>query len=150
MTANKKKFHLTIIGDTVDKEYERYLHSLILEYGLVTSVTFLGYQSNIYKWYNNADVFVLSSRYEGFPNVVLEALYCKTPVLANNCKGGVNEIVINGKNGFLFDFEHKNFEEKLSLTVQTNFDLNAIKTDIANRFGIETIMKLYNELMEAE
>lgn len=150
LLKEKNIYHLTIIGDAVNKEYEKQLHSLILEHRLTKHITIFGYQSNIYDWYNKADIFVLSSRYEGFPNVVLEALYCRIPVLANNCKGGISEIVLDGKNGFLFNFEANNFEEKLSLTVQTNFDLNAIKTDTANRFGVEIIMKCYNKVLGSE
>jgi glycosyltransferase involved in cell wall biosynthesis len=49
-----------------------------------------------------SDVFVLSSKSEGSPNVILEALAAGTPVLANNIRG-IPELVTNGKEGFLFD-----------------------------------------------
>jgi len=56
-------------------------------------VHFVGFQANPYAWIGRADAFVLSSRFEGFPNVVLEALACGTPVIATPAPGGVRELL---------------------------------------------------------
>jgi glycosyltransferase involved in cell wall biosynthesis len=61
--------------------------------GVSDQVVFAGFQDNPYAWYARADAFVLSSRYEGFPNVVLEALACGTPVIATPAPGGALEIL---------------------------------------------------------
>ena len=58
------------------------LEHLVAARGLQAQVTFLGFQRNPYPFFKDADAFVLSSHYEGFPNVVLEAMACGTPVIA--------------------------------------------------------------------
>jgi glycosyltransferase involved in cell wall biosynthesis len=61
--------------------------------GLSGRVHFAGYQANPYAWIARADAFVLSSRHEGFPNVVIEALACNRPVIATPAQGGTLEIL---------------------------------------------------------
>ncbi len=70
-----------------------YLERLAQAMGVVDLVRFEGFQTNPYAWFAQADAFVLSSRYEGFPNVVLEALACGTPVIATPAPGGTREIL---------------------------------------------------------
>lgn len=62
------------------------------ELGIAEIVKFSGFQENPWPYVKNADLFVLSSRYEGLPNVVLESLALGTPVVATDCPGGVREI----------------------------------------------------------
>ena len=62
------------------------------EVGLEQSVRLLGYQQNPWPYFRHADVFVLSSRFDGMPNAVLEALALGTRVVAADCPGGIREI----------------------------------------------------------
>lgn len=62
--------------------------------------TFLGFQSNPYPFMKHCDVFVLSSRMEGFPNVVLEAMCFDRPVATTNCVKVIEKIVKPGQNGY--------------------------------------------------
>jgi glycosyltransferase involved in cell wall biosynthesis len=69
--------------------------------GLAGLVHFAGFTDNPAPYFAQADLFVLSSRHEGFPNVVLEALALGTPVAAFRCPGGLDEIISPGENGWL-------------------------------------------------
>lgn len=83
---------LVILGEG---RLEPELRTRVQELGLEGRVHFAGFQPNPFAWFARADAFVLSSRYEGFPNVVLEALACGTPVIATPAPGGVAELLGN-------------------------------------------------------
>lgn len=68
-------------------------------------VTFLGFQSNPYPYLKYCDCFVLPSRMEGFPNVVLEAMCFNRPVASTSCVEVIKEIINPGKNGYYCDIE---------------------------------------------
>jgi len=82
--------HLTFLGEgPLDSELKAQTERL----GLTDAVCFAGFQSNPYPYFKHADVFVLSSRYEGMPSVLLEALALGTFVVATDCPGGVREVL---------------------------------------------------------
>ena len=68
------------------------LQALASAKGVEHQVRFIGFQENPYAFMARADAFVLCSRHEGFPNVVLEALACGTPIIATPAPGGIKEI----------------------------------------------------------
>ena len=69
------------------------LRSLQVSLGLEDCVHFVGYRSDVVAWLAHADLFVLSSRYEGLPNVLLEALACGCSVVALEGEGGTREVL---------------------------------------------------------
>lgn len=71
------------------------------ELGISDAVDFIGWQTNPYKFVARADLFVLSSRWEGLGNVLIEALACGCPVVSTNCRYGPEEILDCGKYGML-------------------------------------------------
>jgi len=92
-----KKFNLEaelwLIGDGPLREE---LEKLIKELKLEEKVKFLGRQKDVFKFLNKADCFVFSSNYEGFPNVLLEALACTLPIISTDCFSGPREILAPG------------------------------------------------------
>lgn len=102
--AKNKNFRLFIIGANYENEQKDY-EKLAGELGVGDVVKFLGFQKNPYKYYYYSDLFVLSSRREGLPNVVLENLYLHKPIVATRCISFMENLIQNGKNGFLVDVE---------------------------------------------
>lgn len=98
---------LFIIGnnDGKFKDYYELIKGAIIENNLEDSIHCIGYQNNPYQYVKNADCFVLSSRWEGLPNVLIEALYLGTPVAAFKCIPIVERIVNEGVDGFLAEKE---------------------------------------------
>jgi len=81
---------LSILGEgPLEGELKQQAHNL----NLIDSVHFLGFQQNPWPYLKHADLFVLPSRYEGLPNVLLEALALGTSVVAANCPGAMQEIL---------------------------------------------------------
>ncbi|MFC6216725.1 glycosyltransferase, partial [Fodinicurvata halophila] len=75
--------------------------NLLKELELEDAIDFVGYQENPLAWIARADVFALSSRFEGLPNVVIEALACGRSVVATDAPGGTAEILEGGRYGHL-------------------------------------------------
>lgn len=69
--------------------------------GLNETVAFAGFQANPFPFFRAADLFVLSSLYEGFGNVIVEAMGCGAAVLSTDCPYGPAEIITPGENGWL-------------------------------------------------
>lgn len=76
--------------------------------GVEEKIHCVGFQSNPYKYVKHADCFVLSSRWEGLPNVMIESLYLGTPVAAFKCIPIIERIVSEGENGYLAEAENVN------------------------------------------
>ena len=73
--------------------YEKSLKKLASKLGLSKDIYFLGFVKNPYKYIYNSDIFVLSSLYEGLPNVLLESFTCGTPVISTDCVSGPKELL---------------------------------------------------------
>jgi glycosyltransferase involved in cell wall biosynthesis len=94
---------LVILGgaDSREPTVQKTLERLARELGIEEDVALLGFTANPYKYMARASVFVLSSIYEGFGNVVAEALALGTPVVATDCPSGPAEILGGGEFGRL-------------------------------------------------
>lgn len=135
---------LHILGDGKDREVLLQMKEMLgLEH-----VIFHGKKSNPYQYLKYADLFILSSRYEGFPNVLLEAGICGVYSLANNCPGGIDEIIIDKVNGEIADIEnYDDFAEKIKEALHKTYDRDNIRASISSRFSKDIIMEKYEELL---
>lgn len=90
---------LLIVGTGQD---EQRVKEMVSDLGIGDKVRFLGHSSEVARYYQTSDIFVLPSYAEGMPNSLLEAMACGLPVIASRI-GGVVDVVEDGKSGILFE-----------------------------------------------
>ena len=91
---------LVILGEGPERGS---LEALITELGLDGAAALPGWVQNPYPWMKGAGAYVLSSRWEGLPSVLIEALYCGVPIVATDCLSGPREILDGGGHGLLVE-----------------------------------------------
>jgi glycosyltransferase involved in cell wall biosynthesis len=89
---------LLILGEGPDRPA---LEALANQLGLGDDVALPGFVENPYAYMSRASLYVLSSRWEGLPTVLIEALYCGPPIVATDCPSGPREILAGGRHGSL-------------------------------------------------
>uniref|UniRef100_UPI004049C574 glycosyltransferase n=1 Tax=Flavobacterium sp. TaxID=239 RepID=UPI004049C574 len=147
----QKKVKLVLVGDG---EELINCKKLVASLNLEDSVVFIGFSDNPYKYMKNAKFLVLTSKYEGFPLVVLEAFACGTPVISFDLVSGPNEIIVPKHNGLLV--ENQNFEKlteaiNLLLLDEKLYDYckkNAFES--VQKFSFEEIKKEWLNLMQIQ
>ncbi|MDF2552026.1 MAG: glycosyltransferase [Chryseobacterium sp.] len=93
------KHKILIVGDGYDFENIKHLKT---ELGVDETATMLGFTDNPYPYFKNSDFYILSSRYEGFPTVLFEAITLKKKIIATEVSG-VNEMLNNGELGLIVE-----------------------------------------------
>lgn len=96
---NKIKIRLLIIGSGEEKNL---IKKFIIKKNLTKIVKILPFKKNPFPYILKSDLFVLSSKYEGLPNILLETIVLKIPILSSDCSTGPKEILDNGLGGLLF------------------------------------------------
>ncbi len=129
-----------ILGEGEEKEK---LNEKILEYGINDKIEILSFDKNPFKYLKKADFFIFPSRVEGFPNSLIEALGTGLPAIVNDCKGGINEIIISGFNGEVIDFNKVGNDLEINLNKILKYNKEKIREDIRKRFNKEIILNKY-------
>lgn len=133
---------LVILGEG---EQKANLEKLAAELGVVDKFEIIAFQANPYPYYRNADLFILTSDWEGFGNVLVEAMACGTPVISTDCPGGPKTILQNGQLGTLIPVGD---EEALASALLMHFQ-GQKKTDIeaaidnARKYTVQSVAKQY-------
>lgn len=130
-------------------EEQASISALAAQLGLTSRVHFLGLQRNVHEWMSAADVFVLSSAWEGFGLVVAEAMACERVVVATDC-GGVKEVV--GDAGFLVETSNSQLlaaviEEAINLPEDTKRQLGIdARQRVIDKYSLSVITNKWLEI----
>ncbi len=146
--AQKMPVRLCILGQG---ELEGSLRQLIAARGLGDSVSLAGFQANPWKYIARADVFLLTSRYEGFGNVLIEAMACGVPVVAT-ASAGTRDIVQHGVDGMLVEAHSPQSVAASVLGILESPGRRATMSGAAqrsaDRFAIEQVIARYETVLE--
>ena len=140
---------IKIVGDGYDFENIKKLKS---DLGVVETAEMKGFTDNPYPHFRNADFYILSSRYEGFPTVLFEAITLKKKIIATEVSG-VSEMLENGKLGLIVENSEKGIYDgmKKALAQPESFNaysqqLNTYKMPFTLENSVQSIIKIIDEL----
>jgi len=145
----QKGWDMTILGEGNERLN---LERLISGLGLTASVHLPGIVKEPAEWMQKTSLFVLTSRYEGFPNALLEAMACGCAVIATDCPSAPAEIINNDINGLLVPAEDvtalSNAMQKIidDESLRQRLGVQALK--VKTTFSQETIMAKWDALIE--
>lgn len=144
LVRKRRPARLVILGEG---EQRSSLEALVQELGLEQDVDMPGFMDNPFKYMKRAAVFVLSSRWEGLPNVLIQALAIGTPVVSTDCPSGPAEILEGGRWGKLVAVGDEvslasAIVERLSSPVSSD-GLDSV----CGRFGLNSVVSQYLNML---
>ncbi|MCD9546748.1 glycosyltransferase [Photobacterium carnosum] len=133
-----ENFNITIVGDG---ELKSILLSSLNNLGI--TYEYIRNTDNTLELYNRSRCCVLTSYYEGYPNVLVESLACATPIISFDCDSGPREIIRNNENGFLIEkFDCEDFCDKISYIINTNFEIKEENNNYKEILKVEKMLEL--------
>ena len=146
---NIKDWKVKIIGDGNRKQE---LLALINAYDLSNDIEIISKVKDIHRYYNRVSIFVLTSKTEGFPNALLEAMYFGIPSISYNCDFGPSDIIEDNINGFLTPVNNVELlKEKLNMLItnkelRSKFSLKAKES--TEQFKSEFVVSKWESLIQ--
>lgn len=138
---------LEIYGEGEEREV---LEKNIREYRLEKNIWLKGIEKNIKEKYLESSFYIMSSRFEGMPMVLLEAMTCGLPLISFKCPCGPKDIITNGKNGFLCNNENiDEMANKIIYLIENKNirkDFGKIAKEKSKEYSEEQIMMKWQEL----
>lgn len=141
---------LVILGEGEEREA---LSNLVQSYGLEDRVFFPGNVGNVSEWYERAELFVLSSVVEGFPNVLLEAMVYGVACISFDCNTGPRDMIEHGVNGFLVDPDER--ESGIFAAMYLLISNDGLRREISEnctvvreRYAMSRVMQEWNEVLD--
>jgi glycosyltransferase involved in cell wall biosynthesis len=138
---------LFIVGDGPDrKELEELVNNLNLQ----EKIKFLGFKKEVKEILKDADIFILSTRWEGLPIVILEAWASKVPIIASNVHG-IKSLIENEKDGLFFEFgNEKDLAEKIKILLENEEMRKKLSENgfvkVTKKFNVERMTNQYELL----
>ena len=131
LKEKKIDFKFFLIGQGYKLEE---LKSYVRNNNLMKNVKFAGYKKNAFQYMQYSDLFILSSKFEGLPNVLIEAQSQNIPVISSNCATGPSEILLNGRLGDLFKVEDCISLSKFIINFYKNKKILLDKAKLAKKY----------------
>ncbi|MGU5711470.1 glycosyltransferase family 4 protein [Aeromonas caviae] len=154
VAVDNPDWHLRIVGDGEDKTD---LERMCRELNIINSVQFIPKTNNIAEHYMQASFFIMSSRFEGLPLVLIEAQAYGLPIVSFDCDTGPSEVVINNKTGWLCTpLDHKELSQLISKAIALRYNsekyecfcVESMKN--ANSFAVSKIIDKWMVLLNGQ
>ena len=157
VAKNNTNIKLNIVGSGEAKEEEK-IKNLILKTKSAKYIKLCGEKRGLQllEYYQNSDCFIITSNYDNFPNVVLEAMSCGLPIIGTNV-GGISQQIFHNHNGFLITNKDSLELEKAITIIAKSKSIRKNYGDYSRRVVIEkyswektatSLIKLYNKIIE--
>ncbi|OOF00888.1 glycosyl transferase [Salinivibrio sp. MA351] len=145
ITEHHVTHDLVIVGDGKDREN---IEARVKQLGIEDRVFFKGARKNPFSWFKQADLFVLSSRFEGLGMVLLEALACNTRIVCTDSEGGVRQIMSGELERYLCDQDKNSMANKMFQAISyrwTDSENEYVQAKLSE-FSQEAIVSAYKSL----
>lgn len=139
-----KKFKLVLLGDGIKKKE---IKDKIKKLSLQKEVLLMGNVINPEYFIKYALCFVLTSRWEGLPNVIIESMKFKKPIISSHCPGGIKEVLPHGKLGYYIKLDKNIFLNKFTQIIKSKKKIQDYEKIIEN-FLIESQTDKYRQLLK--